>query len=491
MVNERALEERLGALESARAWSPRLIAKLEGHIRSADDEALFRINPFTFAAEKNLAENEVIDLCLHATSLGLFKMDWLLLCPKCSCVVESFSSLKGVKNRYHCALCQSDYEAVLDDFIAISFTISPEIREIAFHRPERLSAWDYFFKINGTPDGRLPDGTRFIDVQAAVMKAVVHLPPGEITRIEVDVAEGTIFGVSLEGRVAILYPVEGPPATEPQAFEIVHGEKVDKHAARKIAPGHMTFAIRNATDERGTFCLAVLPPGFEVGHAPIRFAPFLGGKRLLTTQTFRDLFRTEVVRASEGIGVRDIALLFTDLKGSTALYDEIGDLNAFSLVQQHFDRLQDVTVRHSGAVVKTIGDAVMATFAEPQAAVEAAIDMLREIEAFNHGSPSRELILKIGIHRGASIAVTLNERLDYFGQTVNVAARVQALADANEIYLTQDIYETPGVAELLESDFSIEPQHAHLRGVRQDMRVFRVTPSGGDRPGRESPVTSR
>src|SRR5262245_66660758 len=92
IVNEELLDERLAKLETARAWSPRLVSKLESHIRSADDEALFRINPFTFARERNLPEDEVIDLLLHATSLGLFGMDWLLVCPKCACVVESLRS---------------------------------------------------------------------------------------------------------------------------------------------------------------------------------------------------------------------------------------------------------------------------------------------------------------------------------------------------------------------------------------------------------------
>ena len=164
---------------------------------------------------------------------------------------------------------------------------------------------------------------------------------------------------------------------------------------------------------------------------------------------------------------------------NAALYDEIGDLNAFARVQRHFDRLQEVTVRHGGAVVKTIGDAIMATFAEPQAAVRAAVDMLREIDGFNRGLPGKRLQLKIGVHRGTAIAVTLNDRLDYFGQTVNVASRVQATADANEIYLTHDVYELPGMAERLLASFSVEPLLANLRGIHEEMPVFRVTPSQG------------
>ena len=104
-------------------------------------------------------------------------------------------------------------------------------------------------------------------------------------------------------------------------------------------------------------------------------------------------------------------------------------------MQQHFDRLQAVTGRHQGAIIKTIGDAVMAAFLNPEDAVKAALEMRETIAEFNRGQPDRALILKIGLHKGAAIAVTLNDRLDYFGQTVNIAARVQNLADADEILL--------------------------------------------------------
>jgi hypothetical protein len=135
IVNEELLDERLAKLEMARSWSPRLVSKLESHIRSADDEALFRINPFTLARERSFPEDEVIDLLLNATSLGLFGMDWLLLCPKCGCVVESLRSLKELHHHYHCSMYQVGYEVALDDYIAVTFTVSPEIRAIPFHHP--------------------------------------------------------------------------------------------------------------------------------------------------------------------------------------------------------------------------------------------------------------------------------------------------------------------------------------------------------------------
>lgn len=486
-VNEQLLDERLAKLEQARSWSPRLVSKLESHIRSAEDQGLFRINPLNLAREKNLPLNEVIDLLLYASALGLFGIDWLLLCPQCSCVVESFRSLTGVQNQYHCKLCQMDYEAALDDYIAVTFTISPEIREIAFHHPERLSAWDYFFKVSGTRDGVMPDGTPFVDVQASLTKAVAYLPPGETTRLTLEASEGLIFGATLEGKAAILYSIEGSATATEQVVPVRFEKEVRRHAAGKVAPGPVTIAVENATAERGTFCLAVLPPGFQLGHAPVSFLPFLTGKRLLTTQAFRDLFRSEVIRATEGIGVKDIALLFTDLKGSTALYDRIGDLNAFSLVQQHFERLQNVTQHHNGAIIKTIGDAVMAAFLTSADAVGAALAMRAEIASFNRGRPDRELILKIGVHKGAAIAVTLNERLDYFGQTVNIAARVQHLADADEIYVSESVYEAEGVKPQLEA-LSIDSTMARLRGIQQDMRVYCIAAARVRDPGDASPT---
>lgn len=86
---------------------------------------------------------------------------------------------------------------------------------------------------------------------------------------------------------------------------------------------------------------------------------------------------------------------------------------------------------------------------------------------------SRASILKIGAHCGPYIAVTLNDNLDYFGQTVNVAARVQSLADAGEICISEALYSAPGVGDLL-SGHAIAVFDAPLRGVEGNASVYRV-----------------
>ncbi len=158
LIDERTLDERLARLEAARPWSPRVVSRLEALIRSGDDAALFRVNPFTFASQQGLEVGEAIDLFLHASALGLFGMDWLLVCPRCACAVESFARLRAVLRRFRCPECHNEYEAAMDDFIAIYFSVSPQICAIRYHRPETLDPFDYMFAFKGVREGYRPDG---------------------------------------------------------------------------------------------------------------------------------------------------------------------------------------------------------------------------------------------------------------------------------------------------------------------------------------------
>jgi hypothetical protein len=85
--------------------------------------------------------------------------------------------------------------------------------------------------------------------------------------------------------------------------------------------------------------------------------PFLTAKRLLTNQTFRDLYGAETLNVDQRLKTTSLTYLFTDLKGSTALYDRVSDLAAFDIAQAHFHVLSGVVTAEAGAIVKTIGDA--------------------------------------------------------------------------------------------------------------------------------------
>ena len=132
----------------------------------------------------------------------------------------------------------------------------------------------------------------------------------------------------------------------------------------------------------------------------------------------------------------------------------------------HFDVLRDAIVAEGGAVVKTIGDAVMAVFRHPPAAIRAILTAQRKLAAPPEGL--RPLFLKAGVHYGPCIAVTLNDRLDYFGSTVNIAARLEGLSSGTDVVISAAVRHDPDVEALLAQagdGLSVEPMEAPLKGL--------------------------
>jgi class 3 adenylate cyclase len=235
-----------------------------------------------------------------------------------------------------------------------------------------------------------------------------------------------------------------------------------------MRPGPLRLTVENKSDVRALPSLWIANDALHDLMAKRR--PFLTAKRLLSNQTFRDIYRTDTLDVDQGLKITSLTFLFTDLKGSTALYERVGDLVAYDLVREHFRVLNDIVAGQGGAVVKTIGDAVMATFPTPDRALVAALRMRESVQALK-----KDLLIKIGIHEGPCLAVTLNDRLDYFGQTVNIAARVQGLATERAIYATKPVVDHPQVAKLIESNGLAPTEHlAALRGVADKMPVFQI-----------------
>jgi class 3 adenylate cyclase len=240
-----------------------------------------------------------------------------------------------------------------------------------------------------------------------------------------------------------------------------------------LRPGPLRLAVENRTGRRAL-------PGIWVADDKLHHVvgcrrPFLTAKRLLSNQTFRDTFRTDTLGVDQRLKITSITFLFTDLKGSTELYERVGDLAAFELVRSHFRVLNEIVAAEAGAVVKTIGDAVMATFPTPDRAVAAALRMRRAMQRFNAEHGRGDLVLKIGIHEGPCLAVTLNDRQDFFGQTVNIAARVQGLAVSDAIFATQPVVEDPRATSIL-ADYGVSPQRRQraLRGIEDEFTLYEL-----------------
>ena len=129
---------------------------------------------------------------------------------------------------------------------------------------------------------------------------------------------------------------------------------------------------------------------------------------------------------------------------------QIGDASAFGRVREHFEILENAIAAEGGAIVKTMGDAVMATFRHPVDALKSVWKAQSEIAKY--GEPM--LWLKAGLHKGPCIIVNLNERLDYFGSTVNITARLPNFSKGGELIFSETFYQDPEIQNFLAENVS-------------------------------------
>jgi class 3 adenylate cyclase len=301
----------------------------------------------------------------------------------------------------------------------------------------------------------------------------IDVPPAAKAVLSVQLPEGfvIVFDPVTHGRQIIA--VKGEPIRDRQALSIVFTKVRAPRGTVELRPGPLRLSLENHTDRRVLPALWVSSDALH--HLLGKRRPFLTAKRLLTNQTFRDLYNTDTLDPDQRLKITSLTFLFTDLKGSTGLYERVGDLVAYDLVRQHFVVLHEIVASEAGAVVKTIGDAVMATFPTPDRALAAALRMREAMTRINAERGSEDLLLKIGIHEGPCLAVRLTNSQDYFGQTVNIAARVQGLASSRAIFVTQPVVEDPNAAKILESQ-SLRPsmRRAALRGIADETTVYEI-----------------
>ncbi|MDE2332199.1 MAG: adenylate/guanylate cyclase domain-containing protein [Bradyrhizobium sp.] len=443
-------------------------------IETGEDHELNRINVLDFSKRNGLDEERVISGFLHASRLGLFDLSWNVLCPGCGGVLDAHSTLKSLRHDdYHCGLCACGYEASVDEQVEVAFTVSPRIRRIAAHDPATLPLWEYFKQVFWS-SGVDFNKESFESLTDEVTLDALELPAGEKAQLSLQLPPQFVIVFEPVTHSAQFIDVQGEPTRERQQLSLIYNKAHAPVGTMVMRPGPLRLSLDNQAGVR------VLPTVFiaaEALHQLIgKRKPFLTAKRMLSNQTFRDVFKADNLNIDQRLKITSLTFLFTDLKGSTALYERVGDLAAFDLVRAHFHALLEIISSEKGAVVKTIGDAVMATFIRPEHAIAAGLRMRAAMDALNAERGTDDLVVKIGIHEGPCLAVMLNERQDYFGQTVNIAARVQSLSTSQEIHITGPVIEAPAVAALLDKE-AIKPiqKQAALRGIADKIVVYQIT----------------
>jgi class 3 adenylate cyclase len=429
-------------------YAPELIERLMHFIDRAEDEEVSHLRPYALADRWNAPRRDVLQLCLAATRRSLLDLRWDVVCPMCRGAKTSVPQLSEVQNQAHCPSCRMDFDVNFDHTLEVTF------RPHAAIRPVKIV--DYC--VGG------PQLTPHIVAQQI-------LAPGETRTIEVAFDQGahrvrarSNLPHAVTGQIDL--QVTSNPIAQPASAMTLHAHAGGWSADRNVVAPTAAITIGNETTARQGIVIERLAWNDQAVTAA----------DVSTVQAFRDWFATQALRPDVQLGISTLAILFTDLRGSTQLYRLIGDAPAFERVLEHFDVLRRSVEAHAGALIKTIGDAIMAAFLDPAQGVAAALDILQGMAELSRTRADYPLRLKLGLHAGPAIAVTLNERLDYFGTTVNIASRLEGQAQGDDLIVSAEVRQQAAVQRLLDDrHVSVEEFSARLKGfVDEEFQLYRI-----------------
>lgn len=411
---------------------------LAGLVATAPDPVVARMRPYAVARQLGTTREETLLFCLRAVESGFLDLSWDLVCPSCGGAKKRARTLSDLDSAdAHCDVCNIRYDAEFTRNVEVSFRPAAKVRAID----------DREFCLQS------PSHQRLILAQA-------NLEPHSSVRLPLSLVPGhyrlRCIGMPGEALFDAAFGRRGEEA------HVRIGDGLESSSI--VCPPCLDVTIENTTPSWRT--IRFEHHGYREDAAT--------AAEVTTLQEFRDRFSAEVLRPGIQVGVSNIALLFSDLQDSTKLYEAVGDAAAFSLVQTHFELMKRVIAGHRGAIVKTMGDGVMAAFTSVETATAAAIEVLDAFAAWNEERAAEQrLVVKLGVHAGPCLALNLNDKLDYFGSTVNRAARIREVSGGGELTLAAHDADAPAIRELLRARpyLATEERRALLKGIDGEHRV--------------------
>jgi len=410
-----------------------LAGRLSHLVLSRQEVDVWTIRPLELARSWGVPERQTIELCLEAVKQGLLRLRWDLLCPRCQVGKGTVLALDELPKGAHCDTCNIDYERDYANNVELTFQPAYSVRH--------LEAGEYcLFGPGSTPH----------------IKVQLTLAAGESRNVTLRPEPGRYRVRTLEpgGETTFDWHDGRFPRIIADGGEVVIGD----------ASAHGSIEFENRSERSLTF---IVEENVWVRDA-------LTAKRVTATQAFRDLFHNDVLRPGDDVEIDHITIMFTDLKGSTALYERIGDPKAYALVREHFAILGKAVRDHDGAIVKTIGDAIMAVYVNPADGLRSAMQIQDDIERYNGNSGREPMIIKLGLHCGRCISVTLNSRLDYYGSTANKAARLEGQSTGGDVVMSPEFASDPEVTRVL-SRITVSEESAELKGFPEPIPFLRIT----------------
>ena len=424
------------------AGSPEaLVDRLADQVMTARDEDLQRIRPYELADAWGADRQAVLTLCLRAVRAGLLELRWEPVCPSCRVGTGKVSTLSALSERGSCHLCDLEFALNVEDAIEATFTPNQAVRHVDVQPycvggPARVPhvVAQAILPAHGQADLIAPtQAGRYRLFRRGGLATEVNVTDGEAPG-EVSLDLGTLDGDAAQQTPLLLH-----------SGGVVHVGSDDDHGT------HIKLERSHVPSTAATAGAVAAIPGFR-----------------------RD-FSSEVLRPDMSVQIRRVAIFFSDLTASTQLYSSVGDAAALKLVHDHFDVVIGIIERCGGTLVKTIGDAVMAAFADELGAARAGLAILAAWSPWVEGHPHRALThIKLGTYAGPCYLVNANDVLDYFGQTVNIAARLQAQAESGEMVVSAALCDLALEQQLIQPAQIRQRYTATLKGVALPLDVARI-----------------
>jgi class 3 adenylate cyclase len=361
----------------------------------ADPLDLDRIHVKEIAGRFGLELQDVSSSCLRMVKDGELALSWDVICPHCRGARAETTSISGLTGSGECGPCGTTFTTDAQESVEVVFHLTPKLRDIP---------------------------------------KVVYCAAEPAKKKHIKLYQGLGPGVSKTYQMKLppgMYRLRRKNETDAIYLDLSDqdGEKFlswdGSDSRRRKISTQFELTLKNLSSEKDFITL----------EEAWWFNDRLLSGEALSNPLIRDIFSEDHLQTGLKLNVGNQVILFTDIVGSTPFYKNSGDAVALKYVQIHYKEVSELITRHQGVVVKYIGDAIMAAFLDLEKAMACTIAIHK---LYNQDRADNPIRLRASFHEGKVLCANMNVGLDYFGNTVNQAAKIQKYAEALEIAVTDE-----------------------------------------------------
>lgn len=392
----------IARLRPDRRFSGALLERLRALLLSAPDKRLERIRPYVLAASWNERREEVLDLLLHAANVGLVDIAWDLWCPVCNVPHDIAPSLAQISGQGSCTACGEVYTRDLVGSVELIFRPHREVRDVG--------TGVYCL---GSPAGRSHVLLQQVVAPSSERGVTVTLPRCDL-----------LFRAERHPGTA---EVSSSPAGLARSCEVRVGRDGITVSPPILFAGEVEIALVNETNTHQVIRL----------EKPPQKADSVTAAAAMTHPTFQGFFSSELLSEGQHLRVSHMAFVALEIEDRAHVLQELGDATAFARFSDLCRRTSEIAAREQGTLCRASFDGLLAAFSATAPAVRAALALAEE-----HREQGA-LAVRVAVHAGRCIAVSLGTRTEYFGETVERARALLGDAIAGTVAASSAVDDDP------------------------------------------------